>query len=169
MKNKNILAFAENLQTTDKHQAAGSLARTVMADSHRTVGFCCLGLQSHDLGFVVVNDDGEGGARRPDGSFGALSLAPKELAEWLGFHPGTDEPRTAEYNFTIDWDDNLTMPPDEGGEEIKYRDARSEIDSLAAMNDLLRCNVGAWGKGHAFTFAQIGDVVRHFGLAELTT
>ena len=165
MKNDNILAFAQNLQTTDKIQAGGTLVRKVpVRDDLEAVGFCCLGVQSVDLGFIHIHE-GQGCLRLENGHQMPMALAPRALAEWLGFDVPEQDPEDSQYNFEVDWDEDLSTPPyaSDDGTRYVYTEPDGGIDTLAALNDQMKPNM----VDHEFTFAQIGDIVRHFGLKDI--
>lgn len=173
MKSDNITKWAHDLRTTVERQATGALAmRLDVGEVKDSVGYCCIGFgctvsapgiairwpdESED--FI---DDGDP-TRARFGTHAVDDLAPIEFMEWLGYdadHWNMD--RESAYDIHPDWPTNLrersaqdVAAKDDGGSNRYDHQGKHLVSvSLAGLND------------DGVTFAQIADVIHHFGLSD---
>lgn len=143
MKNDNIMAFARLLQTTDALQTRGHLGHRNDDGEH----YCCLGLGPckliPDRVDVEWVDDGAEELLYVDNFNG---IAPLAFVDWLGLTIPYLYERVGEFGIKVDWDGTT----DRDGVPL----AHTQLEALAGLNDA------------GFTFAQIGDLIAHFGLQQ---
>lgn len=144
MKNANITAWVNDLATTDAEQAQGALCYT---DPEGRKAYCCLGKGSTLVPGLQIFEPERGDSEYDTSvvkvKFGDAQeddLAPREFMEWLGYEEGVKS--ECAFNVFVDFPDYLTSPNDT---KLRYFGA-------ADLNDA------------GFTFAQIADVIRYFGL-----
>lgn len=146
MKNENITRWVNDLATTDAEQAQGALC---YIDAEGRTAYCCLGKGSMlvpdmptlfpdfgDPDYDVNASKVRFGYDRED------DLAPREFMKWLGYEEGIDT--ECSFNVFIDFPEDLRDP----------KDTVLHYFGAADLND------------SGFTFAEIADVIRYFGLQD---
>lgn len=150
------------METTDKGQTNGWLSYNMNVDGDYTSDqrYCCLGLGSLLVPGIEITDLGDGEDHRQN--FGVNKedlLAPVEFIDWLGIDhreldatriPGEDP--TA-YDIVFDFPEGMHSPElknsPSGSTYVIYREGLT----AAGLNDA------------GFTFKQIADIGRYFGIA----
>lgn len=172
MKNEHTDQWGAALQVTDAPQILGHLAQR---HDSGVIGYCCIGFGCHRVAGmepVAVPEDGY----RFEHAFG---LAPEQFLDWLGLDTsepnpinhaggpdGESEDAVDEYALYVDFGDLLdrciihgTVP---GGRADCAPDnpacayppyAHTDTAALHHLNDTFR-----------LSFAQIGDLIRYFGV-----
>lgn len=173
MKNENITKWAHDLATTDVKQGTGAL---VLINPEGTKAYCCLGFGAciTMTGVKVTLPDAEARYQAVDGHSvddqpaavvdvgeGEITdLAPREFVEWLGYSPAALA--GSSWDIFPDWPTNLRVRS--GIDQIERESGGNRNadgtglplvhKTLASLND------------DGFTFAQIADVINHFGLCD---
>ena len=144
---QNRNAWLEELRSGNRQQVVGYLACDT--DSGSEVGFCCLGVATELAGLSAIfeEDDSHYYYGNVDPQY--LTL-PVEAQEWLGVNTG-DPHLGFDVTNEAHWDYLLDVAGDDFVNE--FRDNQSEYLTGALLND------------QAVSFAQIADLIEHFGFA----
>lgn len=174
MRNDNITKWADELATTTEKQATGAL---VLVNRSKTKAYCCLGFGSCvTMGDVKIEEpddaafdfastdhfvDDEAAETIKVGEAEVVDLAPREFIEWLGYVLPESETGVS-FDVYPDWPTNLLLRSNQdkadaerGGDDLHDGTGGPlTSESLATLND------------NGFTFTQIADIIRHFGLSD---
>lgn len=162
MKNDNITKWADELDATDAAQTKNKLC---LVEPDGTKKFCCLGFGSTlvpDLPVQWPMPTEHMDNPALFGEVGAQDVAPREFMEWLGYTiPASrgDGGDPWQWDVFPDWPADIRHPhPDEHERHPSEPEREgilfTESTSLANLND------------EGFTFKQIADIIRHFGLRD---
>lgn len=161
MKNDNIMKWADDLAATTEAQGTGAMC--VIEDDGKK-HYCCLGLGSaiSAPGIPVVSF--HDGFKFAFGAAQADGLAPIEFVEWLGYTVEPNEVGAVTKQFDVYFD----FPT--GMRVRSMQDKNAECDGGTTESDhlggFLSEHTAATLNDDDFTFEQIADVIRHFGLAD---
>lgn len=164
MRNANITKWADELSTTNEQQVTGALCQVgIRGDA----AYCCLGFGSTLVPNLYITmpsamkiaDSDDNHAKALFGATEADGLAPPEFMEWLGYVMDDDPGQRDVY---FDFPDNLRVrsaedrdAANEGG-DVGYDEEGAWLPNLTAAD----------ANDSGFTFAQIADIIHHFGLAD---
>lgn len=181
MRNDNITAWANGLIATSDKQAEGHLCVVNRETGERQ--FCCLGWGSAYLvpgleihwpegdDFTAYDEHGLAVGMRDEESvqFGAAAVngcAPREFIEWLGYTPEPyQQGAPNEWDVYLDIPHDLRVRPQYDKPDDPMDHTSPLFDDALEMLTLTCATLNDEG----FTFAQIGDLIRYFGLhAELS-
>jgi hypothetical protein len=145
---ENLETWLREMETTDKPQVDGFLCRAT-DDDKDVLGYCCLGLGAElvpGINIITVgeNEDGYCGSKF-FGETAEDALAPVEFIDWLGIDRSDAEDKSS-YDIALDFPDEMHT--------IDGNEARYNL-TAAGMNDA------------GFTFPQIAQMIRYFGIAEV--
>jgi len=166
MRNQNITQWADDLATTKERQARASLCIEYVGEQKE---YCCLGLGSTLVPKMQIKQVGTGDLT-PDGRSkfafgrtGATSLAPYEFMVWLGYDEDDLIPFDAgEYDVYFD----IPYSIKERSIDAQNNAAFDDDPSLDGSGVPLVNNSAASLNDDGFTFKQIADVIRYFGLSD---
>ena len=142
---QNRKAWLEELRSGNRQQVTGYLSCGIGTGAE--VGFCCLGVATELAGLSPDFENGHAYYGNVDPQY--LTL-PVEAQEWLGVNTG--DPHLA---FDPNDEEHVDYLLDVVGPEFvrEFRDNGSEYLTGALLND------------QGVTFAQIADLIEHFGFS----
>lgn len=166
MRNTNITKWADDLSATNLRQVAGVLARA--DDVVAGYGYCCLGFgcQISAPGITATPTEVDRGiSQLLFGRERADGLAPIEFIEWLGYD--TDEIPSglvsSQYDVYFDFPTELrTRSHEDYNREHEGGDRDHDDHGSLMFNSVSASTLNDEG----FSFAQIADIIRHFGLCD---
>lgn len=170
MKNDNITKWADDLRTTTERQTDGALAKKIdIGADAEVIGYCCIGFgctfSAPDIR-IEWPDDADDTDDALKGVFGGHrvdDLAPIEFMEWLGYdthHWSMDQ--GAAFDIHPDWPTRLRVRS-----EYDKRDSMLGGDATADHLGKHLVSVSLAGlNDDGVTFAQIADIIHHFGLSD---
>lgn len=163
MKNERTAAWAEDLRTTTAPQVRGHLAAPYVGveGGEEVIGYCCLGRGCEVAGIERVKDLDVNNSRIFS-YLGAKALPPREFARWLGFPKEEVGRHVGEVSLLIDFPHTLRTQCSE--HEICDGEQSSSCFSEEYMSDDDASSCAQLNDQLYLTFAQIGDLVRYFGV-----
>lgn len=146
MTNENFERWLQTLETTPLPQAKNTLVRDLRGSNEGSdlLGYCCLGIA------CKISPDG---SRFLDGN---EDLLPVSVADWLGLGEYWETP---EYSI-ITWEDVR-----DNFDSYSF-DIELDVDIEQRGGGSLSITT-AWLNDQGFTFAQIADMLRYFGICRL--